>query len=354
MSRRALLINLDFEDELIAEQMSRDYQARAFMRRRNAELSWIALAFTNPGDVLVSSDPSFKEPESWTSLCDRGLHRPQICFSVPENARLLPWGVSARARKLAASQIFPAPGVIGRCHSKAFAWELARELGCELPGAQALHSAPEFARHIESHFEGRRWIAKRAWSVAGRGVLKGRGEVLEQGHRNWLTRSLEQGPVIVQEWLSRDFDFSVVCHLDRSKQCHILALTEMLVQGTTYSGTYLGAFDEPDNKYNHWRRALEDTALRVGAALSREGYYGPFGIDALVSSEGKLYPLVEINARLTMGRVAFELKKRLGRGRRYGALVRLSKGAHCGLRLSSDMGWIDSDKRLALSELGGK
>jgi hypothetical protein len=47
-------------------------------------------------------------------------------------------------------------------------------------------------------------------------------------------------------------------------------------------------------------RALVDTAERVGAALETAGYFGPFGIDAIVHARG-LRTLSEINARYCMG-----------------------------------------------------
>jgi hypothetical protein len=53
---------------------------------------------------------------------------------------------------------------------------------------------------------------------------------------------------------------------------------------------------------------LERIAETVCGRLFREGYYGPVGIDALEHSRG-LHPLLEINARYTMGFVAVAVER---------------------------------------------
>ena len=67
-----------------------------------------------------------------------------------------------------------------------------------------------------------------------------------------------------------------------------------------------------------WIERALTRAARVGAAEAhRLGYVGPIGLDALVheTSDGlRLRPLVELNPRLSMGRVALALGRRLGPG----------------------------------------
>ena len=51
-------------------------------------------------------------------------------------------------------------------------------------------------------------------------------------------------------------------------------------------------------------------ATWVGERLWREGYFGPAGIDALEHAGG-LHPLLEVNARFTMGFVALAVERTL-------------------------------------------
>jgi len=59
---------------------------------------------------------------------------------------------------------------------------------------------------------------------------------------------------------------------------------------------------------------LTDIAAQVASELSLAGYVGPAGMDALLYRDGssiRLYPIVEINTRYTMGRLALALDRRV-------------------------------------------
>ena len=60
----------------------------------------------------------------------------------------------------------------------------------------------------------------------------------------------------------------------------------------------------------HLQIELERVAAVIGARLYQEGYTGPVGIDPHEHSRG-LHPLLEINARYTMGFVAVAVEKSL-------------------------------------------
>jgi hypothetical protein len=55
-------------------------------------------------------------------------------------------------------------------------------------------------------------------------------------------------------------------------------------------------------------RDLESIASVLAPRLTRAGYYGPVGIDALEHTGG-LLPLLEINARYTMGFIALAVER---------------------------------------------
>ncbi len=61
----------------------------------------------------------------------------------------------------------------------------------------------------------------------------------------------------------------------------------------------------------HWKRFLRD----LGMAVRQKGYQGPLGVDACLWKDRggnlKFKPLIELNPRWTMGRVALDLEKYL-------------------------------------------
>jgi len=67
-------------------------------------------------------------------------------------------------------------------------------------------------------------------------------------------------------------------------------------------------------------RALTMVAQHVGRTLASAGFAGPAGVDALVyrrRSDGalQLYPLLEVNPRMTLGQVGLALERRMAPGR---------------------------------------
>jgi hypothetical protein len=71
--------------------------------------------------------------------------------------------------------------------------------------------------------------------------------------------------------------------------------------------------------YPHWIDVLRENALQCGKKLAAAGYRGPASIDALVhrnpkSRQLELQPLLEVNPRLSMGRIALVLERHIARG----------------------------------------
>ena len=175
-------------------------------------------------------------------------------------------------------------------------------------------------------------VVKEALGLAGRNAIRLWEPELLGVHRRWMARALDHGrQLVIEPWLEREIDFSVQA--------------EMTPRGLRLCG-YTGLFNDPKGQFqanyaapNHDRRipapvpALfeepDDIALRLhrlytdifaflGTDMTRAGYLGPVGIDAFVyrDAQGKprLKPIVEINPRYTMGRLALELMRRAAPG----------------------------------------
>ena len=110
--------------------------------------------------------------------------------------------------------------------------------------------------------------------------------------------------------MNRTADFGVSALLDRSN----LRIVGVHGQKVDIKGQFAGIDLQPILAEAERARLLE-TAEAVGSALRRNGYVGPFGIDAWrYRREGGdeiLHPLGEINARMTFGLVAWALAERI-------------------------------------------
>lgn len=338
---RVFLLNLDFEDELANSYFGRAHRTKPAMAKRMLAMEWIAHALSQPGDKILRPYSSSPLPGPRISGLGQAL---ELVEAVSEEDQLVPWGCSPSALVHDSRQTWPTSGAVAKGHSKAFAAELALEWDLAVPGTRVLSSLAELPEALSSYSPSQGWVAKRAWSVAGRGALRKRGPTLTESDRGWFRRALQHGPVILQQWLDRSLDFSAVCELSRAGETHVHGLTSMITTGTTYVATVL---EDPPQKRPRsspdWRSAMNSTAHSVGAALHEIGYFGPFGVDGLATNDGRVYPLIEINARLTMGRVALELAKKFPRTKAFQVMGRMKSAPRDALSLSSDTVWFETN-----------
>lgn len=170
-------------------------------------------------------------------------------------------------------------------------------------------------------------VLKAPLGTAGRGMRR-----WEPAAEPWARAVLAaQGALVVEPWLDRVLDLSV--QIDVGEGIAIAPWGRFLTDGRGgYRGAVLGNAlgGEPAElkRLLHARgEALTEAARHVGRALAAAGFRGPAGIDALVyRGPGglALKPIVEVNPRRTMGRVARAIGRRVRRDR-VGLWVQVSR-----------------------------
>lgn len=175
-------------------------------------------------------------------------------------------------------------------------------------------------------------VIKAEWGAAGRGAIRLlEGRSFSKNATRWLHRILQrQGRVVVEPWLDRVMDFSM--HFDRQPD-GTMRPTGMIrmcndARGQ-YRGHHLGRMtDGLDSAviqmlYGGGKdaRRLSVLTAQVGQAVGDVlvDYVGPVGVDALVYRDHRqqsfrIKPIVEINPRWSMGRVAIALRRRVQPG----------------------------------------
>jgi hypothetical protein len=200
----------------------------------------------------------------------------------------------------------PSPSVVARVHHRAFCLQVARDLGCALPGARMVESLAD----LESASPA--WIVKAPLSAAGRDRHIERADFSDPKARRTVERLFARhGPLLFEPWMDRTADYGVSALLTPEETRIVGVHRQRVDRKGQFGGIDLTSAISPEV-----RDRLTGTALAVGEALRREGYAGPFGIDAWEyrREDGAtvLHPLGEINARMTFGLVAWVMTKRLG------------------------------------------
>lgn len=302
-------MNADFEAELGAGAA---YRRIPTVARRNRELAPALLWLAREGDALLV------EPEWPDALraeaARRGVDLTAADLATSQAARRLePWGWTAGAveagARVGAALVHPPLDAVLRVNSKVFSHALERELGVALAGAKLATSLDELdaAAARACPRPGDKWVVKSPYGFAARGRVLGRGPRMDAPSAVWAERRFAEGETLLFEpWLDVTREYGVQMRVGRDGAVDVLGVTRMLTNGAGATTGYVLGERIVEERVD----ALERIARAVGARLAAEGYFGPANVDALEHAGG-LRPLVEINARYTMGFVALAVERAL-------------------------------------------
>ena len=302
-------MNADFEVEL-AHGARRPYRRTQSFAALNRRLSAQLLRLTAHGDALLVEEP-WPEPLV-TEARRRGVELASTRARGSQSDKLFtPWGwtpTAAEAGVRACAEVRPLDlEVVARVNSKLWSHALEVEMGWALEGACVARTPEELAAAAARACPGAqdKWVVKSPYGFAARDRVLGRGPRVEWAQGAWAARRFERGEALVfQPWLEVLREYGVVAEVMRDGSHRVHGVSDLQTNGAgTGTGYVLG---RPPTAVR--MKELEGVAAVVCARLHAEGYEGPVGIDALEHSGG-LHPLLEVNARYTMGFVALAVER---------------------------------------------
>ena len=308
---RLIWPNFDFEHELA---IGESWNPTQKLRQLNARFAPVLGALCEQQDLIVLPDCS--------TIRDRTLGGRTIRFvseTVVRNSddfrghdwELIPWGVTSSLRNLAKSRDWlwnhPAPEVVKQWNDRLTSVE--RE-----PKVLPFHAAPRLIQSIEQLLlllndrpDEKRWLVKARFGMSGRERLVGDDRELNATQLGWLEKRLAQQQILIWEpWLDIAEEVGLQYDISAAGGVRFLAALPLLNSPTgEYWGSRLNL--SPDEQ-SHWQQAVkfgESLAMEAG----RMGYFGPFSVDAIRFRDQDgvhIRPRMDINARWTMGRIAYE------------------------------------------------
>ena len=182
------------------------------------------------------------------------------------------------------------------------------------------------------HFTSLGWgtvCIKTPFGASGRNIIRFHAAEVSGNQEGQIKGLLKkQGGLLVEPWLERVADFSA--HYDLKDKLKFQGITRLLndEQGQ-YSASVFGRYEQglPEEVLSFLHSQNKDGLAAFYKNLSpyleeklrSHDYRGPIGVDTFVykGKGGKLYfrPVVEVNFRFTMGRVALELGRKLSPGK---------------------------------------
>lgn len=329
--------NPDAESHVTAAVSGMRYDPNKHAVALGGDLELLTLAWCRKDDLALLRRMPAKD--HLAKLRQLGIELPEIvtldalgALRERKLGGLRPWAWSPEAAELL-------EGLAGSV-SPTVAWQwrealpakwFSKELGVELE--EALGWTDErgvICREVETALVAIRQrigqgavLVKAAHSCAGRGHFRIEPDTPEAAVRAWLVQAITKHRcVVVERWLERVTDFSALYEMD-ANGVQLIGMTVMENdKAGRFTGTRVahkwGAMLEPEVAEFLFKEAriMDWVEHRLPAALAEllPGYVGPVGIDAMVHrrADGSLAlrPVVEVNTRMTMGRIALEFQKR--------------------------------------------
>jgi len=276
-----------------------------------AVMEEMLFALCAPGDALLTARPLLAahrqhlEDAGWrfqAFSADDELH-------PLRGARAEPYAVTAevletcRRLELEAAHLPPVE-VAREVGSKLFSNALAASLG--LPGvAKVTRDAAGLASEAGALLGHGGCVVKDPLGVSGRGSMVIREEPELRRLVAWLQRRAEPFELLVQPLFRRAEDFS--CHLDTDGE--VVGLQVMENDGLRFGAVRSAplALRESLERANYF-----EVMAQVSGALRQRGYRGPACVDSMRLADGSLVPLLEINARRSMGLINLAIAARAG------------------------------------------
>ncbi len=316
------------------------YTAPATVARLARDLAALPATLATAGDIVLVPD----EPRVGF-LAHRAAAGLPMVQLVADEAQLVgrtlgrarPWGLDPQSAAAAQARLVSLDSAVpsGDVGGKVWAADLARAL---LSQGEAGWSDPSVVPVVvasadEALAVATPWLTqqyatvlvKGEWSASGRERVELRQLPLGPSEQRALQGLFQrQARAVVGPRLARVADFSF--HADLLPDGRVVDRGVVRFETDAHGrfrGAWVGAahrgldralqrFCLADGKDPDWmRRTAQKTLRAVAAALHAHGYSGPIGVDALIhdTPEGlRLWPLVEVNARWTMGRVALALR----------------------------------------------
>jgi hypothetical protein len=295
-------VNSEFETELADGRIRRPPHPR--VEAVNRQLSRHILKLAQPGDGLFVT---FEPDDALHVESDRRGVEIVSAQSPPQSHRsFTPWGWTAHAvavgESLGAIMRPLSPPTVAAVNSKLFSHALECEFGVNLPGAFVAASMPELTERVacEHPKENDKWVIKSHLGFAARERTLGRGPRLATATAVWCQKRFDAGESLLCEpWLEVVREYGVQMRIAADGACEIVGFSD---QQTNGAGTIIG-FRLGRPPTDERRRQLSRIAEMTAEKLFRHGYVGPVGVDAL-EHRGGLRPLLEINARHTVGLLA--------------------------------------------------
>ena len=221
---------------------------------------------------------------------------------IPISPYAITASFGALARCCGQSGRWPEADDVARVNSKVFSTQLNQRFfpQAKVVVIRSLSDLQRFATEIS----GRPFLLKDPFGVSGKGHFLVKHEASLSRLMKLFAEQIEAGlelEFVAEAFLEKRSDFSCFCEISPRGEARICGVQRMHNNAFSYRGSQPADVEFSGQLQ---RRGYFEMLEPFLNALYEERYWGPVCIDSMQLADGTLWPVVEINARESMGIVA--------------------------------------------------
>ena len=269
-------------------------------------LSELGFIFDNIGlinNLSIGQDITIKKSAT-VALLEKLQDDKRFAFLKKEPVKLDPYAIVPEylnLTELLDTQTFsPAAEAVKKVNSKVFSTDISAEIR-KGSGGCIVNSAEELQQQAEIMLKNAAVIIKDPFGVSGNGNILIKKELSLRSVVKHLLNQEQSGKIIqfvLEPYLDKQTDFSCQAVIDQSGNCEIISFHIMHNEKFRFSGI--------ERASESFVREIElsgyiEYITAAAKSIFKAGYFGPVCIDSMILTNGELIPIVEINARKSMG-----------------------------------------------------
>ena len=197
--------------------------------------------------------------------------------------------------------VTPNSALTYKLNSKIIARKIGEKLALPLPYGKICCSVDQLERFLKRNYERnclKKIVIKEPYGASGKGLF-----LLEKESdwkqcdllikRNKGKQSFRE--IWVEQWYETKVDLNYQLYIGNDDEYSYIEPKQQINKGTQFKGCQFPVRLTNEEKYE-----LRNYAIKLVTTLNKIGYRGFVSIDSIITHEGIIFPLIEINARLSL------------------------------------------------------
>ncbi|EFM12345.1 protein of unknown function DUF201 [Paenibacillus curdlanolyticus YK9] len=262
------------------------------------------IGFDTPTIVTVS-EPDYQTPISELVLKDESLlQRLREHAQEHDQVYFMPYAVTkleeAIAQRCGMALIGPSSETAAIVNDKILNRRMAEELQFPVSPGIISDSLEELKdQYPKLKGASGKMILKEPYAASGKGLY-----IIESDEQcsalfarltRLASRRTHKHPWMLEQWVEKLADINVQLFVHADGAVDVFSIKRQILNGTVYIGSQMPADLAPDvtESFHTYGKA-------IGRYLHKLGYHGVAGIDSMISNDGVVIPIIEVNGRFTL------------------------------------------------------